>query len=348
MPIRVAGVWLFIVSTVAFAQREEKPESGTKPSRRIAPIGKFPQRVTGPTYVTSGAISYLSRRLGRLHVGTGDERTWISVPKDCQITVAGKPASLDDLATGQWVKINYGARLHDAVWIIAGTRSGERRSDRANESTISSNDSSDQSGSSAQQPHDTRSQTGESWTANEDSKSASSQNPASGHSDYKDGDVAGLRDQLVKASPAARSSILEKVRDAKGALNTNALASAIPLLQNNVKMRARDALAERLSRMTRSTLKEKLRDQNDEVRRAAALACAMKEEKALIPDLIDLLADPKPRVGRAARASLMALTDEDFGPTDSAAKDRVTKSAELWRQWWVKNRAVSASSGSSK
>jgi HEAT repeat protein len=115
-----------------------------------------------------------------------------------------------------------------------------------------------------------------------------------------------------------------------------------------MRVQAREALAERLSRMTRPILKEKLRDQSDEVRRAAALACAMKEEKALIPDLIDLLADPKPRVGRAARASLMALSHEDFGPTDSAAKDRVTKAAELWRQWWVKNRDVPASSGSSR
>jgi len=55
-------------------------------------------------------------------------------------------------------------------------------------------------------------------------------------------------------------------------VNTLALAAAIPQLTGTVKTKARSALAERLSRMTNHTLKDKLQDDDPEIRRAAALA----------------------------------------------------------------------------
>ena len=70
------------------------------------------------------------------------------------------------------------------------------------------------------------------------------------------------------------------MRDAKGILYTEALAVAIPHLEGQVRKQAREALAERLSRMTSATLGLKLEDDDTEVRRAAALAVAMKEDKA--------------------------------------------------------------------
>ena len=51
----------------------------------------------------------------------------------------------------------------------------------------------------------------------------------------------------------------------------------------------------------------------------------MKEDKALIPDLITLLNDPEPTVTRAAHAALKDMSGEKLGPT-----------ADEWKAWWKK------------
>jgi hypothetical protein len=156
--------------------------------------------------------------------------------------------------------------------------------------------------------------------------------------------IAKLRDQLLKAAPIDQPSLVDRLRDAKGSANTEALAEAIPQLVGDVKSKASEALTQRLARMTAETLRDKLKDENLEVRRAAALACAMKEDRSLIPDLISLLEDRESRVERAAYASLRALTDEDFGPTPNASEERRLRSIERWREWWTKNMSKSNNS----
>jgi hypothetical protein len=128
-----------------------------------------------------------------------------------------------------------------------------------------------------------------------------------------DAEAVVLRDRLVQASPDEQMTILNRLRDNKGPANTEALAAAIPLLKGAVKTKACDALADRLARMTSATLREKLHDPSVEIRRAAALACAMKEDKALIPDLVHLLDEREDRVRRAAQAALKSLIGQDFG-----------------------------------
>jgi hypothetical protein len=149
-----------------------------------------------------------------------------------------------------------------------------------------------------------------------------------------DQEVSRLRDQLAKASAQEQASLLEKLRDGKGSINTDALAASIPTLSDAAKTKARDALAERLTRMTPATLREKLKDSNVEVRRAAALACAMKEDKSFVPDLIALLDDSEPRVTRAAHAALKTLTGTDLGPTSGANSEQRKEAIARWRQWW--------------
>jgi HEAT repeat protein len=153
--------------------------------------------------------------------------------------------------------------------------------------------------------------------------------------------VARLRDELLQASPKEIPALVDKLRDAKGAINTDALADAIPKLTGAAKSKASEALAQRLARMTADTLRDKLGDENSEVRRAAALASAMKEDKSLIPDLIGLLEDREPRAERAAYASLKALTDVDFGPSANADEERRSRSIARWRDWWAKNMKIS-------
>ncbi len=137
---------------------------------------------------------------------------------------------------------------------------------------------------------------------------------------------ARMARELVQAPAERRDELVQKYRDGKGVTYTEALSGAIPQLGGDDKRKARDALAERLTRMKADTLTRYFQDQDAEIRRAAALAAAMKEAKTLIPDLIPLLADPEPMVAHAAHAALKDLSGESLGP-----------SAEEWKAWW-KNR----------
>ncbi len=132
--------------------------------------------------------------------------------------------------------------------------------------------------------------------------------------------------ELVQAPAERRDELVQKYRDGKGVTYTEALSGAIPQLSGEDKSKARDALAERLTRMKADTLTRYFQDQDAEIRRAAALAAAMKEAKTLIPDLIPLLSDSEPIVAHAAHAALKDLTGQDLGPSEAE-----------WKAWW-KNR----------
>ncbi|MBN9121805.1 MAG: hypothetical protein J0I06_22135 [Planctomycetes bacterium] len=141
------------------------------------------------------------------------------------------------------------------------------------------------------------------------------------------GDEAiALASKLLKSSGADWSKLLASTRDAKGANNTRALV----VLANNVdgdrKKAVRDALAERLCRMTPTTLRAMLQANEAELRRAAALACAMKDDKDHIPDLVAAMSDGDGSVVRAAKAGLKSLTGKDFA------------TAAEWRDWLSKEK----------
>ncbi|MBM3980671.1 MAG: hypothetical protein FJ304_10365 [Planctomycetes bacterium] len=127
--------------------------------------------------------------------------------------------------------------------------------------------------------------------------------------------------ELFRATGAPWVATLQRVRDAKGGENTSALLAVIPLLDGDRMKQARDALAERLCRMSANTLRGMLRADDAELRRAAALACAMKDDRDHVPDLIGLIEDSNADVVRAARAALKSLTGQDLA------------TAAAWRAW---------------
>jgi hypothetical protein len=147
-------------------------------------------------------------------------------------------------------------------------------------------------------------------------------------------DAGALSKQLIQAPPPRQAELIEKMRDTRGAVQTEALASAIPQLDGETRKKAREALAERMSRMTTETLGLKLGDENAEVRRAAALAVAMKEDRTHVERLIGLLEDKEATVSRAAYAALKSLSGEDFGPANGADPDDQKKAVAAWRTWW--------------
>jgi outer membrane biosynthesis protein TonB len=132
--------------------------------------------------------------------------------------------------------------------------------------------------------------------------------------------------ELFRATGAPWAATLSRVRDAKGGENTSALLAVIPLLDGDRKKQARDALAERLCRMSANTLRGMLRADDAELRRAAALACAMKDDKDHVPDLIGLIEDANADVAKAARAALKSLTGQDLA------------TAAEWRAWLKKEK----------
>jgi HEAT repeat protein len=137
-------------------------------------------------------------------------------------------------------------------------------------------------------------------------------------------DVQAIRlgKQLVSSSGIKRENLLRKLRDSKGVVYTMALATAIPQLKGKFQERARLALVDRLTRMTPRTLRDKFRDDDAEVRRAAVAASQRKDKTELVPDLISLLDDPEPLTARAAEAALKDLTGQEH----SSLAD--------WQRWW--------------
>jgi hypothetical protein len=147
-----------------------------------------------------------------------------------------------------------------------------------------------------------------------------------------------LAAQLVLAPAGGWTKALERIRDAKGGDNTKGLVLAIHRLDGERKKQAREALAERLTRMSADTLRGMIKSDDAELRRGAVLACAMKDDKAHVPDLIGRLTDDDELVVRAAHAGLKSLTSRDFGPKAGATKDQRKAAAAAWRNWWAKQK----------
>jgi hypothetical protein len=153
-----------------------------------------------------------------------------------------------------------------------------------------------------------------------------------------DPDVAALRDELLRAKGPEQTEVLLRLKDAKGVVNTEAIALAIPKLRPPLAAQARDALIERLTRMTAATLRDKFDEDDAEVRRAAALAVGRKQARELIPELVKLLMDSESAVAQAAHTALKDLSGKDFGPTANADRAARLRAQEAWSAWWQREK----------
>ncbi len=136
-------------------------------------------------------------------------------------------------------------------------------------------------------------------------------------------DALKLGRELVSATGDRQEQVLQRLVQEKGGHYTLALADSIPRLSGASKEQARAALAERLARMKPDTIREYLKQEDPELRRAAAWAIAQKEARALVPELIELLNDADRGVAGIAYAALKELTKQDFG-----------QAPERWQAWW--------------
>jgi len=136
-------------------------------------------------------------------------------------------------------------------------------------------------------------------------------------------DAQRLSRELI-ATPAARPALIEKLRDSKGTAFTDALALAAVRLSGEPQQQVREAMVKRLSRMTAATLREMLTDENAEIRLGAAGAAGAKEDRQLIPALIEVLMDKNGAVASSAHVSLKRLSGKEFPAT----------AISVWREWW--------------
>jgi hypothetical protein len=147
-----------------------------------------------------------------------------------------------------------------------------------------------------------------------------------------------LASVLLKSTDAEWKKLLPEARDGKGPALTRALLLTAERAEGDRKKEARNALAERLCRMTAATLRGMLQAEEPELRRAAALACAMKDDKDHVPDLIGVLIDADEGVCRAARAGLKSLTGKDFGPAPGASAAQKAAAVAEWRAWLAREK----------
>lgn len=146
----------------------------------------------------------------------------------------------------------------------------------------------------------------------------------------KEADKLALR--LLRAGPAERGTVLAELRDNKGGVYTEALARAIVQGKTEHMAETREALAQRLKRMTKASLGSMLKDSNREIRLAAAKACGLKEDVEVAPDLIAALADMDDAIVQSCRASLKKLTGKDHGPEEGASPAQKSQAIQDWRK----------------
>lgn len=151
-------------------------------------------------------------------------------------------------------------------------------------------------------------------------------------------EVGTLAGELLRATDKEWAAVLKTLREGKGSVYTQALVTAMGRLDGDRLKAAREALAERLTRMTAETLRAMAKSDEPELRRGAVLAMAMKDDKAHIPDLVDALLDDEDLVVRASRAGLKSLTGEDFGPRANATIGDKKIAIAAWKDWMNKQK----------
>jgi HEAT repeat protein len=149
-----------------------------------------------------------------------------------------------------------------------------------------------------------------------------------------DAEAALLAEQLAKAPAARQGFVLLNLKTNPSPASIQALALAIPKLRGDIMVKARDALADRLVALPGEELREKLRNDNVELRRAAVTASVERQDKTLVPHLISLLEDPEPGVAQLVHRGLKTLTGRDLGPAANAKPEQWAVAAVAWKTWW--------------
>jgi hypothetical protein len=144
--------------------------------------------------------------------------------------------------------------------------------------------------------------------------------------------------QLVKEASTVRGVRLKQVVTELGRRNDKeaigGLAIAAGSYDREIQKLGRELLDKNLARQSAAAVKARLKDDQAEVRSAAARVIAAKHP-ALAGELIALLSDDKAEVRAEAHRALVKLSrGEDFGPSAGAGKAQREQAQRKWRAWW--------------
>jgi hypothetical protein len=140
--------------------------------------------------------------------------------------------------------------------------------------------------------------------------------------------------KLLNAPAAEQDLLLKRWRDGEDEANLPALAKAIANLNGAAQRKARAALADHCTRLNSHQRSEYLTSGDAEIRRAAVLSCAVRDNRQYLDRLIELLQDKEAPVADAAHAVLCSLTGKDFGPLTPSTAQQRAEAAKAWQSWW--------------
>jgi hypothetical protein len=144
--------------------------------------------------------------------------------------------------------------------------------------------------------------------------------------------------ELADAASSERGprlrSLLTELETRRGKEVVDGLTVAARSYERDTRKLGRDLLERHLARQPADFVKEKLTDEQAEVRRAAVRVVAFRHPR-LAGDVIDLLTDEDEAVRTAAHETLVRLgRGQDFGPAADADKDQRLDAQRKWRTWW--------------
>jgi hypothetical protein len=155
----------------------------------------------------------------------------------------------------------------------------------------------------------------------------------------------GLRElttsELVKAASTERGpklgAVLTELETRKGKEVLAGLSVAAASYDRDTRKLGRDLLDRHLARQSEATVREKLGDDNPEIRAAAARVAGARFP-SLAGTLVELLADPKPEVRESARQGLVKVSrnTRDFGPRPDDSVEAQKEAQRRWRDWLEK------------
>ncbi len=147
--------------------------------------------------------------------------------------------------------------------------------------------------------------------------------------------LSALAESLLNASPDKQADLIQEYSTKRGNEYSLALAEAIPKLKPPIQEKARSTLAVRMARFKAPVIREWLKYDDAEIRRAAAVGTSVHEEaKSFIPDLIKALDDPDEIVWRGAGLALRTITKKDLGPRKGDTDAERQKAKGEWEAWW--------------
>jgi hypothetical protein len=151
--------------------------------------------------------------------------------------------------------------------------------------------------------------------------------------------VTELATAAGKERGARLKQVLTELETRRGPEVLATLSAATTSLESDIRELSRDLIERHLGRQPASVVKEKLKDEQTEVVRAA-MRVVVGKMPSLGGELIDLLADERTDVREAAHAALVSLAKgEDFGPASGADREERGQAQKKWRAWWEKQKS---------